>query len=201
MLRSTIGDTMVLFDNQRCEVLEMAGPIRLFVSSSPDLAPEREIVGQAVAELPISVGWEIKHTPREGEDAFEALNFVARCDLYLVLLGTDFAAPMGVEWERAQETGKILLAYRKNVHYSPAAQTHLRRTDVAWVEFDSLQELKVQVTRALAQTVLDHGEQLGLHLDDVEALLGLIKAHEEESVEPGRRQGAERGGVILGRGG
>ena len=29
-------------------------PIRLFVSSSPDLAPEREALGQAVAELPIS---------------------------------------------------------------------------------------------------------------------------------------------------
>ncbi len=34
----------------------MARPIRLFVSSSPDLAAEREALGQAVAELPVSVG-------------------------------------------------------------------------------------------------------------------------------------------------
>jgi len=30
----------------------MTRPIRLFVSSSPGLAPEREALGQAVAELP-----------------------------------------------------------------------------------------------------------------------------------------------------
>jgi len=180
----------------------MARPIRLFVSSSPDLAPEREALGQAVAELPVSVGWEIKHTPRPGEDALELLAFVERCDLYLVVLGADFAAPMGLEWRQAQGAGKALLAYRKRVLYSPSAQALLRQSDVAWTEFQSPQELKVQVTRALAQAVLDRGEQFGLHLDEVEALLALVKAEEEEEIptEPDRRRGAGRGAVILGRG-
>jgi len=177
----------------------MARPIRLFVSSSPDLAAEREALGQAVAELPVSVGWKIKHTPRAGEDAFEALDFVARCDLYLVILGADFAAPMGVEWERALDAGKTLLAYRKNVLHSPSAQTLLRRADVVWTEFQSPQELKVQVTRALAQAVLDRGEQFGLRLEDVEALMALVETEEETPTELDWRQGAERGGVILGR--
>ncbi|MCR4408493.1 MAG: DUF4062 domain-containing protein [Anaerolineae bacterium] len=163
----------------------MAGPIRLFVSSSPDLVSEREILGQAVAELPVSVGWEIKHTPRAGEDAFEALDFLVRCDLYLVLLGTDFAAPMGVEWERALDAGKLPLAYRKNVLHSPSAQMLLRRPGVAWTEFESPQELKAQVTRALAQVVLDRGEQFGLHLQDVEALLALMKREKKAQVKIG----------------
>jgi len=177
----------------------MTRPIRLFVSSSPDLAAEREALGQAVAELPVSVGWEIKHTPRAGEDALEALDFVERCDLYLVVLGADFAAPMGVEWQRALGAGRTLLAYRKDVLYSPSAQTLLRQSDVAWTEFQSPQELKVQVSRALAQVVLDRGEQFGLHLEDVEGLLALVKAEEGETpADLDRRQGAERGGVILG---
>lgn len=179
----------------------MTRPIRLFVSSSPDLAAEREAVGQAVAELPISVGWEIKHTPRPGEDAREPLVFIERCDLYLVVLGADFAAPMGLEWQRALGAGKPVFAYRKGVLHSPSAQSLLRRSDVVWAPFESPQELKAKVNRALAQAVLDQGEQFGLHLDDVQALLTLVEAEEEETpAEPDRRRGAGRDGVILGRG-
>jgi hypothetical protein len=177
----------------------MDRPIQLFVSSSPDLAPEREAVGQAVAGLPVSVGWEIKHTPRPGEDAHEPLAFAERCDLYLVVLGADFAAPMGLEWQRAWGAGKSTLAYRKLVLHSPSAQRLLRQPDVTWIPFESPQELKVQVTRALARTLLDRGEQLGLHLGDVEGLLALVEAEEEETpAGPDQRRGAERGGVILG---
>jgi len=181
----------------------MARPIRLFVSSSPDLMPEREALGQTVAELPVSVGWEIKHTPRADEDARGPLAFVERCDLYLVVLGADFAAPMGAEWRQARGTGKPLLAYRKRVLYSPSAQMLLRQSDVEWTAFQSPQELKAQVTRSLAQAVLERAEQFGLHLDEVEALLALVGTEEEEEetpAEPDRRRGAGRGAVILGRG-
>jgi hypothetical protein len=179
----------------------MARPIRLFVSISPGLAPEREALGQAVAELPISVGWEIKYTPSPGEDAREALDFVARCDLYLVVLGTDFAAPMGPEWRGALGAGAPVLAYRKRVLHSPSAQTLLRESDVAWTEFESSRELKAQVSRAVARAVLDRGEQFGLHMDDVEPLLALVGTEEVEKLAgPDRRRGAGQGGVILGRG-
>jgi hypothetical protein len=179
----------------------MARPIRLFVSSSPDLALEREALGQAVAELPVPVGWEVKHTPRPGDDAHGPLAFARRCDLYLVVLGADFAAPMGLEWRQALGAGKPLLAYRKRVLHSPSAQALLRQSDVAWTEFESPQELKAQATRALAQVILDRGEQFGLHIDDVELLLALVEAEEEETpAEPDRRRGAGRDGVILGRG-
>jgi hypothetical protein len=183
----------------------MARPIHLFISSSPDLALEREVLGQAVAELPISVGWEIKHTPRPGEDAAEPLAFLERCDLYLVVLGADFAAPMGLEWRQALRLGKPLLAYRKRTLHSPSAQTLLRESsvtgNVTWTAFDLPQELKTHITQALARTVLDRGEQFGLSLDDVQALLTLAGAKEEggESSETERRRGAGRGGVILGR--
>lgn len=81
----------------------MPGAIYLFVSSSPDLVAEREALGQAVAELPVSVGLEIMHTrPGEATDIGEALAFIERCDLYVIVLGADFAAPMGIEWQHAQ---------------------------------------------------------------------------------------------------
>jgi len=164
---------------------------------------ERETLGQAVAELPITLGWEIKHTPRPGEDTREPLAFAERCDLYLVVLGADFAAPMGLEWQRALSTGKPVLAYRKRVLHSPAAQTLLRQPGVAWTEFESPQELKAQVTHTLAQALLERGEQFGLYMEDVEPLLALAEAGKEEkerSAQPDQRQGAGRGGIILERG-
>ena len=183
----------------------MSRAIRLYVSSSPDLAMEREAVGQAVAELPVSTGWEIKHTPGAGEIAHEALEFVERCDLYLLVLGADFAAPMGLEWRRAAHADRVVLAYRKRVLHSPSAQELLRRSWVAWTAFESPSELKERITLALAQAVLDRGEQFGLHLDDVEGLLALLSPEsgphdDERGATADRRRGAERGGVILGRG-
>jgi|YNPBryantNP2012_1023418.scaffolds.fasta_scaffold00126_7 hypothetical protein len=180
----------------------MARAIRLFVSSSPDMETEREMAGLAVAELPISQGWEIRHTPRPGESTTGALAFLAGCDLYVVILGADFAAPMGLEWNEAQRAAKALLAYRKLVLHSPAAQEFIRRAGVKWVDFTSPQEFKERFSRELAQMLLDRGETLGLHVEDVEALLALVQQEEKEAQAPAdleRRRGAGHGGIILGR--
>jgi hypothetical protein len=179
----------------------MSRPIRLFVSSSPGLAPEREIVGQVVADLPVDVGWKITHTIGPGRDDREALTFVERCDFYLLLLGGDFAAPMGVELRNAMRQGKRMLPYRKDIPYSPSAQRLLRRTDLGWTSFETPLELKRKLTQALAQAVLDRGERFGLHVNEVQALLEITESEEEgRPGETDRRRGAGRGGVILGRG-
>ncbi|MCX7683122.1 MAG: DUF4062 domain-containing protein, partial [Anaerolineae bacterium] len=93
----------------------MARTIKLFVSSSPELEEEREMVGQVVAGLPVAQRWDIRHTPRPHESVTDALSFVAGCDLYVLGLGTAFAAPMGAEWNDALRTGRAVLTYRKLV--------------------------------------------------------------------------------------
>jgi len=176
----------------------MSRPIRLYVSSSPDLAPEREAVGRAVAGLPVSTGWEVRHTPRGGEPLEDALAFVASCDLYVVLLGADFAAPMGSEWREAARGGRLRLAFSKRVLHSPSAQWVLQQGE--WTPFSSAAELEGLLTRLLARALLDRGEHLGLHLEDVEGLLGVLGEEERRpDGEPDRRSGAGRSGVILGR--
>lgn len=180
----------------------MSRPFRLFVSSSPDLAPEREALGQAVAELPVAIGWELKHTPMPGEEQSDTLGFIERCDLCIVLLGADFAAPMGLELQMAMEAGRGTLAYRKNVLRSPSAQEAMRHRGIMWGTYGAAHEIKAQVKQLLAQRLLDEGEIFGLHLDDVEGLLALAgEAAGDAPAGPDERQGADRGGVILGRGG
>jgi hypothetical protein len=178
----------------------MIRSIKFFISSSPELAPEREALGQAVAELPISTGWEIKHTPRGNEDAWEALDFIEQCDLCVTVLGSDFAAPMGLEWERAFRTSRPMLAYRKRGLYSPSAQRLLRQSKTTWEDFRSPQELKGSLKRTLAKFLLDHGERFGLRLPDVEGLLAETqKPQQESAADEDPRQGAGRSGVILSR--
>ena len=178
----------------------MTRSFRLFISSSPDLAAERDALGQAVAGLPVSIGWEIRHTPAAGEDAREALAFIEGCDVFVLVLGMDFAAPMGLEWERALKTARPALTYRKSVAHSPAAQSLLRWSNVGWTEFASPPELKVRAARALAQLLLDRGEQFGLHVDDVTALWAEVHKEEQEvRPEPDQRRGAGKSGVIFGR--
>ena len=38
----------------------MANRLHMFISVRPDLDSEREVVGQAIASLPMSLGWEIR---------------------------------------------------------------------------------------------------------------------------------------------
>jgi len=92
----------------------MASRLRLFVSAAPDLEAEREVIGQTVAELPVSLGWAIKRTPKRGEPLRPALEAVEACDFYVLLLATDIRAPVGLELYAARRAGKDPLAFLKD---------------------------------------------------------------------------------------
>lgn len=178
----------------------MARPVRIFVSCSPNLAVEREIVGQVIATLPISVGWEVHYTPLPGENSNVSFERIAQSDMFLTLLGHDFAAPMGFEWSEALRLNQLPLAYRKNAAHAPSAQMHLRESRVSWRDFQTAPELREMLTQRLAQILLDRGEHFGLHLSEVEGLLVLLRSEDKASPEAESRTGAGRSGIILGRG-
>jgi hypothetical protein len=179
----------------------MARSLKLFISSSPELTIEREALGQAVAELPVSFGWQIQHTPRAGQDPMNWLDFVEVCEVFLIILGSDYAAPMGLEWEQALRSRRPVFAYCKSVLHSPSAQTLLRQPTVSWIEFDSTTELKSLFSRAIAKFLLERAERFPLQLDDVERLLAeQDKAKEAGVIEQERREGAGDSGIILARG-
>ena len=178
----------------------MARSIHLFVSSSPELQPEREVVGQVVAELPLDTGWEIAHTRQPGEGAGQELSRVASCDLYVLVLGHDYAAPMGAEYRQAQAAGCAVMAYRKECTRSPSALEAVRRLDLAWRAFSGPGELRGLLRQDLLEALLREAIRLGLAMDELERLLRLEVGAKptREGEEPGRGE-AGRSGVILGR--
>ena len=179
----------------------MADRIRLYISATRDLEIEREAVGQAVAGLPVALGWDIDVTPASGVPLDPEA--IRRADLYVCLLGADVTAPVGVEWAWAAQAGVTTLAYRKRVMYSPSAQRFVREAPDVWTPFDDARELRKALRLDLARQLVERAIALGLELSEVEALQGLLdEAKEERSAEPvadDRRRGAGRGGVILGR--
>ena len=103
----------------------MPRPVHVFISSSPDLAAEREALGQAVAELPASVRFEVRHTtPGEDADIDEALAFIAGCDLYVLVLGADYAAPMGIEWQWARDAATSFAITRRMIRRAITQAIH-----------------------------------------------------------------------------
>ncbi|MBL7183221.1 MAG: hypothetical protein ISS50_02095 [Anaerolineae bacterium] len=179
----------------------MAERLRLFVSAGPDLEAEREIIGQAVARLPVSLGWTIKRTPRRGEPLAPALEAVRACDFYVLLLGTDIRAPVGLELITAQRARKTTLAFlREETARTPAARVFIRDAQIIWTSFHSGQELETLIQKALAQRILEGAASYAISPVEWETLSALVEqpspkeTAELELVEAG---GAGGGGVII----
>ncbi|MFQ6057461.1 MAG: hypothetical protein ACE5MB_01100 [Anaerolineae bacterium] len=180
----------------------MADRLRMFVSAGPDMEAEREVIGQAVAKLPVPIGWVIKRTPHRGEPL--ALEAVESCDFYVLLLGSDISAPVGVELMAARKAGKVLLAFLKDVTHTPAAHAFAKVAGLDWMPFASAQELGTLLQKVLAQHILDRALNYKLSPIEYETLSAFLEelnreekgeqAPEQKEREPG---GAGEGGVII----
>jgi hypothetical protein len=182
----------------------MPRPIHLFVSSSAELQLEREVVGQTVAQLPLTIGWQIDHTPQPGAPAAEDLSRVASSDLYVLILGHDFSAPMGAELRQLQQqAGRQPLLYRKRCTRSPSSQDAVRRLELDWRTFLDPDELRALLRRDLLRALLQRAGEVGLDMHELEQLLQLAEKEsgerEKRTAEGSGRGEAGRSGVILGR--
>lgn len=180
----------------------MTRPIHLFVSSSPDLAAERDGVGQVTAALPLTIGWRISHTPNPSARGQEDSGRVEGCDLYVLILGHDFAAPMGAELRWAVTAGRKPLGYRARVTYSPAAQEATRVSDIGWRVYAGVHEFLSLFRRDLIRALLRDAQALRLELPEVERLMAL--ARDADATEAAGQADWPRGeagssAVILGR--
>jgi hypothetical protein len=191
----------------------MSGPIHLYISSSAELVAEREAIGQIVAALPVTLGWEIDHTPLSGTpDALLSLAAlemrIQSFDLYAIVLGQDLTAPMGFEVRSALADGRGLTgarlvgAYRKECTRSPSAQDAVRTWELKWKQYADSAGFGKLFRRDLLRALLDVGPSLGLDLADIERL---IKDQQAEGPEATGAEGdvgrghAGRSGRILGR--
>ena len=177
----------------------MSTSIRLFISGGPDQDPAREVLGQALAEYPVNVGWVIKRTPD--------VDAVAECHLFVLLMGFDIWAPVGLELWWALRTEKPILAYDQQVVRTPAGQVFWQENaGLDWTRGADPISLCRLVMADLNRFSLTHAQRYGLTPLEIERLhtyqMRLRKAIREARDKTGPETapeiaGAGGGGVIL----
>ncbi len=180
----------------------MPAQVRLFVSAGVDQEPARELLGRALAELPVNVGWVIKRTPD--------VDAVAESHLFLLLMGADIWAPVGLELWWARRTEKPILAYRGERPCTPAGQVFLQENaDLAWTRCTDLPALRRAVLADLGRFLLAHSDRYGVTVTEVVTLRSLVADLERprppvtalspgmQAIAAGKVTGAAGGGVIL----
>lgn len=177
----------------------MADPVRLFISAGPELEPEREAIGQALAGFPINLGWEIKRTPRSNEPA--DLEAVRNCDFFVLLFGSDIRAPVGWEWMVARQTERVWLAFLKGgILQTPAGREFARDLQTAWQPFRTGQDLAKQLVEALSARLLERWQAFDLSAQEWQVLSAYLARLRREKPKEGPEAepaGAGEGGVIL----
>ena len=175
----------------------MTHRLRLFLSAATDLEAEHEAIGQAVAQIPVpSLGWAIGRTPRQGEAQFVAWDDIASTDFFVLHLGRDVRAPVGAELWAARRASKPVLAYRKNVRRTQAAQAFVRHAALEWTAYDAPRQAARLVQIALVEAILSRGPVPPVERNTLRGFLEQLRHGELEtpSLEEG---GADGGGVIL----
>ncbi|MHB1296437.1 MAG: hypothetical protein ACYC4R_15775 [Anaerolineae bacterium] len=174
--------------------------LALYVSASPEMDVECELLGQMLAEMITSVRWTIRRTPRPQEITQPDLEGLRASRFYVILLGMDLQAPIGVEWMTAQATGLPIFAYHNaSMPPSPAAAHLMRNASILWHDYETPQAFARHLQKVLIERLIEGTPGYGLDMADIEQLSERLRAIEEtsESSQPEERRGAGRGGVIL----
>ncbi len=170
----------------------MTTRVRLFIGAGPAEEPARELLGRALAELPVNIGWLIKRTPD--------VDAVPECHLFVLVLGADICAPVGLELWWARRTEKPILAYSSDAVRTPAGQVFLQENAALdWTRYADLAALRRAFLRDVSRFLLAHPERYGVTAVEAETLHGFL-AHLEQLAAPSaprKATGAGGGGIIL----
>ncbi len=176
----------------------------LYISATPDLELEREMLAKAITEIPTSLGWHLGQTPKgDWEVDWDA---VARADLHILILGSDIKAPIGLEWQTARRWGHLPILYEKDVAQTQAAQAF--RRDLSrygeWHSYSEAVELRRDVLDRITHHLLVNSQDYGLPIAELERLQQWRKSLRKKGKSnakpentPTLHGGADAGAIIL----
>jgi hypothetical protein len=188
--------------DSEAELNRKGSQILLYISAATDLEGERDILGRAVAEIPVDLNWRVAQSPRRSDPL--DLNAVANADIHLLLLGGDIRAPIGLEWLTAQRAGRRpTLFLKQDVQRTSAALNFVRfvESQATWRPFKDGVELRQSVLEILTDHILDRAMTFVLSPLEIERLQGWRSDIQAESaaVDEETRGGAGDSSLILSR--
>jgi hypothetical protein len=150
----------------------MIPPFRLYISSGRDLRPERELIGTAIAEIPIDVGWRINYSPTGNEPL--DLEVIGSSDLHFVLMGGDISAPVGLVHYFARRNGRrstLLLKIGVNRTLAANAFIHFLENSGQWQPFSDRKSLRSIFLKTLTSRMVEMASRFRLTDAEVKKLL------------------------------
>ena len=180
----------------------MTEQILLFISAAADLQAEREVLGRAVAEIPVDLSWRVVQSDLHSDPT--DLEAVQQADVHVLLLGSDIRAPVGQEWLVARRSGRQpLLFLKQEQNRTPAAVDFVRYVagHESWQPFRDASHLRLQVLRVLGDYLWRRRDGLRLTVAEVERLREWRSelAGRDESVDEETRGGAGASSLLLSR--
>jgi len=137
--------------------------ILVYISAASDCDVERSVLGRAIADVPVDLGWRIVQT-QGANDPVDA-QAIRDADLHVLLLAEDIRAPVGVEWKLARRAGRHpTLFLRKTRSRTPAARSFIRYVGPTetWTPYESPADLRRKALIEVVDTLLDRAGRLAL---------------------------------------
>ena len=151
---------------------EFIPPFRLYISAGPDLRPERELLGTAIAEIPIDLGWRINYSPTGNEPL--DLGAIGSSDLHFVLMGGDISAPVGLVNYFAMRDGRrstLLLKIGVNRTLAATAFVRFLENSSQWQPFSDGQSLRSVFLKTLTARLVEMASRFRFSEAEVKKLL------------------------------
>ena len=151
---------------------ELIPPFRLYISAGRDLRPERELLGTAIAEIPIDVGWRINYSPMGNEPL--DLEVIGSSDLHFVLMGGDINAPVGlVHYFARRDRRRSALLLKIGVNRTLAATYFVRFLENSgqWQPFSDRKSLRSIFLKTLTSRLVEMASRFRLSEAEVKKLL------------------------------
>lgn len=158
----------------------MADTLKLYVSAANDLPDEREVIGQMVTEIPVTLGWQINLTPA-GKNTFSENTFL-HVDYHLLIFGEDIRAPVGYELHLSRRLGRRPPLFVKNNIPRTIAGTEFLRHSASTLDlvfYNSLAEFRMLVLRSIGTFIIGQADHFQLKSQEYENITNFIGSLEE----------------------
>ena len=162
----------------------MVDTFQLYISAANDLTNERELIGQVVTEIPVSLGWQICFSSAGKNTGNEESMLAA--DLQLFVYGEDIRAPIGYEWYLSRSTGRTPpFLIKENIPRTIAGRDFLKSilSYPNLLSYNSLAEFRKLIITQIGQYIIKHADHFVIKTLEFEEISKFIEDIEE--IEPG----------------
>jgi len=126
-------------------------PLTVFISSLIDkMHEERNMVQRAIDHIPIARSWRFEDTPASSQAVEESyLSKVRTCDIFLLVLGSEYSQAVACEYETAIESQKPILVFVRQGDREDNQRDFIRTIGTKYASYSEPDDLHLLVVGSI----------------------------------------------------